>query len=164
MARKVSAVFSGVLRGKTVAVLGLTFKPNTDDVREAPALPLITALQDMGAWVRAFDPAGMKQAQNVLKDVTYCDSAYDSAENADALVIATEWEQFRALDFERLRDLMACPVVVDLRNVYRPEEMHRYGFAYAGVGRPLAAPEFADDPLLERLISVAKDRANEPSL
>ena len=162
MARKVSAVFSGVLRGKTVAVLGLTFKPNTDDVREAPALPLITALQDMGARVRAFDPAGMKRAQTLLKDVTYCDSAYDCAENADALVIATEWEQFRALDLEHLRDLMACPVVVDLRNVYRPEEMHRYGFAYAGVGRPLAAPTFADDPLLGRLASLAKERANEP--
>jgi UDPglucose 6-dehydrogenase len=148
MARKVSAVFSGVLRGRTVAVLGLTFKPNTDDVREAPSLPLITALQDMGARVRAFDPAGMKRAQTLLKDVTYCDSAYDCVENVDVLVIATEWEQFRALDLERLRDLMACPVVVDLRNVYRPEEMHRYGFAYAGVGRPLAAPAFAHDPLL----------------
>jgi UDPglucose 6-dehydrogenase len=148
MARKVSAVFCGVLRGKTVAVLGLTFKPNTDDVREAPSLPLITALQDMGARVRAFDPAGMKRAQTLLEDVTYCDSAYDCAENADALVIVTEWEQFRALELERLRDLMACPVVVDLRNVYQPEEMHRYGFAYAGVGRPLAAPEFAHDLLL----------------
>jgi hypothetical protein len=90
----------------------------------------------------------MKRAQTLLKDVTYCDSAYDCVENVDVLVIATEWEQFRALDLERLRDLMACPVVVDLRNVYRPEEMHRYGFAYAGVGRPLAAPAFAHDPLL----------------
>ena len=120
MARKVSTIFSGALRGKTVAVLGLTFKPNTDDMREAPSLALITALQDMGAWVRAFDPVGMNQAQAFLKNVTYCDDAYDCAEAADALVIATEWEQFRALDLERLRDLMACPVVVDLRNIYRP--------------------------------------------
>src|SRR5277367_149949 len=136
MARKVSAMFSGALRGKTIAVLGLTFKPNTDDMREAPSLALITALQDMGARVRAFDPAGMRQTQTLLKDVVYCEDAYDCAEAADALVIATEWEQFRALDLERLRDLMACPVVVDLRNIYRPEDMNRLGFAYACVGRP----------------------------
>jgi UDPglucose 6-dehydrogenase len=164
MARKVSAMFAGGLRGKTVAVLGLTFKPNTDDMREAPSLALITALQDMGARVRAFDPAGMRQAQTLLKDVVYCEDAYDCAEAADALVIATEWEQFRALDLERLRDLMACPVVVDLRNVYRPEEISRYGFAYAGVGRSLAAPGFTDDGPLDRLLSLARIRASVPSL
>jgi UDPglucose 6-dehydrogenase len=153
MARKVSAMFSGVLRGRTVAVLGLTFKPNTDDMREAPSLALITALQDIGARVRAYDPAGMGHAQALLADVAYCENAYDCAEGADALVIATEWEQFRALDLERLRDLMACPVVVDLRNVYRPEEMQRHGFAYACVGRSLPAPTFADDASLERLLS-----------
>jgi UDPglucose 6-dehydrogenase len=153
MARKVSAMFSGVLRGRTVAVLGLTFKPNTDDMREAPSLALITALQDIGARVRAYDPAGMGQAQALLADVAYCENAYDCAEGADALVIATEWEQFRALDIERLRDLMACPVVVDLRNVYRPEEMQRQGFAYACVGRSLPAPTFTDDTSLERLLS-----------
>jgi UDPglucose 6-dehydrogenase len=153
MARKVSAMFSGLLRGRTVAVLGLTFKPNTDDMREAPSLALITALQDIGARVRAYDPAGMGQAQALLADVAYCENAYDCAEGADALVIATEWEQFRALDLERLRDLMACPVVVDLRNVYRPEEMQRQGFAYACVGRSLPAPTFTDDTSLERLLS-----------
>jgi UDPglucose 6-dehydrogenase len=153
MARKVSAMFSGLLRGRTVAVLGLTFKPNTDDMREAPSLALITALQDIGARVRAYDPAGMGQAQALLADVAYCENAYDCAEGADALVIATEWEQFRALDLERLRDLMACPVVVDLRNVYRPEEMQRQGFAYACVGRSLPAPTFTDDASLERLLS-----------
>jgi UDPglucose 6-dehydrogenase len=137
MARKVSAMFAGALRGKTVAVLGLTFKPNTDDMREAPSIALITALQDMGAVVRAFDPAGMTQAQACLENVIYFNGAYECAENADALVIATEWEQFRALDLDRLRDLMACPIVIDLRNIYRPEEMHRRGFAYACVGRPL---------------------------
>src|SRR5271156_3812564 len=135
MARKVSAMFGGALRGRTVAVLGLTFKPNTDDMREAPWLALITALQDMGARVRAYDPVGMKQAQTLLDNVVYCESAYDCAEAADALVIATEWEQFRALDLDRLRDLMACPIVIDLRNIYRPEEMHRSGFAYACVGK-----------------------------
>ena len=135
MARKVSAVFGGTLRGKTVAVLGLTFKPNTDDMREAPSISLITALQDMGARVQVFDPAGMEQAKAVLAGVDYCDSAYACADGADALVIATEWEQFRALDLERLRDLMACPVIIDLRNIYRPDDMSRHGFAYASVGR-----------------------------
>jgi UDPglucose 6-dehydrogenase len=150
MARKVSAVFSGALRGKTVSVLGLTFKPNTDDMREAPSIALITALQDMGARVRAFDPAGMNQAKAVLKNVTYCDDAYDCAEAADALVIATEWEQFRALDLDRLRDLMACPVVVDLRNIYHPEDMNRRGFAYACVGRSLKVPGFREQDVSPR--------------
>jgi UDPglucose 6-dehydrogenase len=135
MARKVSISFAGVLRGKTVAVLGLTFKPNTDDVREAPSIPLITALQDMGAKVRVYDPVGMEQARQVLVDVTYCRGPYDCVEEADAVVIVTEWEQFRALDMERLRDLMACPVVVDLRNIYRPEEMKKHCFAYTSIGR-----------------------------
>ena len=135
MARKVSAAFAGVLRGKTVAVLGLTFKPNTDDMREAPSIPLIIALQDMGAKVRVHDPVGMRQAKHVLTDVTYCDGPYDCVEDADAAVIVTEWEQFRALDFDRLRDLMACPVIVDLRNIYSPEDMVRHGFAYTSVGR-----------------------------
>ena len=149
MARKVSAMFSGTLRGKTIAVLGLTFKPNTDDMREAPSLALVTALQDRGARVRAFDPAGMNQAQDILNDVVYCKDAYDCAEAADALVIVTEWEQFRALDLERLRGLMSCPVVVDLRNIYKLEEMHRHGFAYAGVGRSLMAPALTRDALRE---------------
>ena len=100
MARKVAAAFGGNLRGKTVAVLGLTFKPNTDDMREAPSIPLITALQDLGANVRAYDPAGMDQAKLALPDVTYCDGPYSCAEDADALVIVTEWEQFRALDLD----------------------------------------------------------------
>jgi len=135
MARKVSAAFGGTLRGKTVAVLGLTFKPNTDDMREAPSIPLITALQDMGAKVRAHDPEGMEQAKKELPDVAFCDGPYACAENADALVIVTEWEQFRALDLERLRDTMAAPVMIDLRNIYRPEEMAKLGFIYESVGR-----------------------------
>jgi UDPglucose 6-dehydrogenase len=135
MARKVSSAFAGVMRGKTVAVLGLTFKPNTDDMREAPSIPLITALQDMGAAVRVYDPVGMEQARLVLADVTYCKGPYDCVEEADAVVIVTEWEQFRALDLERVRDLMACPVMVDLRNVYRPDEMKQHGFVYTCIGR-----------------------------
>jgi len=136
MARKVAAALGGELRGKTVAILGLTFKPNTDDMREAPSVPLITALQDMGAKVRVYDPVGMEQAKSLIGNVAFCKDAYSCAESASALVIVTEWEQFRALDFERLKTVMAQPVLVDLRNVYRPEEVVRHGFIYEGVGRP----------------------------
>jgi UDPglucose 6-dehydrogenase len=135
MARKVSSIFSGVLRGKTVAILGLTFKPNTDDMREAPSIPLIMALQDMGATVRAYDPVGMEQAKNFVSDVAFCQGPYECVEDVDVAVIVTEWEQFRALDLARMRDLMACPVVIDLRNVYRPEDMKKAGFAYTCIGR-----------------------------
>jgi len=139
MARKVAAALGGNIRGKRIAVLGLTFKPNTDDMREAPSIALITALHDLGASVRAYDPAGMEQARAVVPgEVTYCDSAYACAEGADALVIVTEWEQFRALDLARLKQIMAQPVVVDLRNVYRPDDMARHGFTYVSVGRPPA--------------------------
>jgi UDPglucose 6-dehydrogenase len=135
MARKVSAALAGDVRGKTIAILGLTFKPNTDDMREAPSIPLITALQDMGAKVRAYDPVGMEQAKSLVSNVTFCDDAYSCAKGAAALVIVTEWEQFRALDFDRLKTVMAQPVLVDLRNVYRPDEMTRRGFSYEGIGR-----------------------------
>jgi UDPglucose 6-dehydrogenase len=135
MARKVVAALDGSVRGKTVAVLGLTFKPNTDDTRDSPAIPLITALQDMGATVRGYDPAGMEQAKPLLPTVTYCNSAYSAADGADAVVIATEWEQFRALDLLRLKGVMAQPVIVDLRNIYRPEEMQRANFRYLAIGR-----------------------------
>src|SRR5471030_740604 len=118
MARKVANALGGELRGKTVAVLGLTFKPNTDDMRDSPSIPLVTALQDMGAKVRAFDPVGMEQAKPFMKDVTFCNDAYVCAEGASALVIVTEWEQFRALDFKRLKTIMERPVLVDLRNIY----------------------------------------------
>jgi UDPglucose 6-dehydrogenase len=135
MARKVAHALGGEVRGKTIGVLGLTFKPNTDDMRESPSIPLITALQDMGATVQAFDPAGMEQAKSMLGKVTFCDDAYSCAEGASALVICTEWEQFRALDFDRLKSVMERPVLVDLRNIYRPEEAARAGFYYEGVGR-----------------------------
>src|SRR3984885_7148409 len=135
MARKVVTALDGSIRGKTIAVLGLTFKPNTDDTRDSPAIPLITAQHDLGATVRCYDPAGMEQAKLQLPDVTYCDSAYSAAENADAVVIATEWEQFRALDLKQLRRIMAQPVIVDLRNIYRSEEMRRAKFRYVGIGR-----------------------------
>jgi UDPglucose 6-dehydrogenase len=135
MARKVVAALDGSVRGKTVAVLGLTFKPNTDDTRDSPAIPLITALQDQGATVRAYDPAGMEQAKPQLQTVHYCNGAYVAAEGAHAIVIATEWEQFRALDLDRLKSVMAQPVIVDLRNIYRADEMKRAKFKYVAVGR-----------------------------
>jgi UDPglucose 6-dehydrogenase len=135
MARKVASVFGGTLRGKTVSLLGLTFKPNTDDMRESPSIPLVTALQDLGANIRAYDPEGMEQARSELSNITYCDGPYSCAEGADALVIVTEWEQFRALDLSRLKREMACPVIVDLRNIYRPEEVSAHGFRYESIGR-----------------------------
>jgi len=136
MARKVAAAV-GNLRGKTIAILGLTFKPNTDDMREAPSVPLVTALQDFGARVRAYDPVGIEQARSVLQNVTFCDGPYACAEGAHAVVIVTEWEQFRALDLDRLKAVMAAPVVIDLRNIYRPEEMVGRGFIYESVGRSM---------------------------
>lgn len=136
MARKVANAFGGNLRGKSVAVLGMTFKPNTDDMRDAPSIPLITALQDMGAIVNAFDPVGMEQAKKVLEGVIFCDDAYTCAKGAHALVIVTEWEQFRALDLKEMAAIMATPVIVDLRNIYSPDEVSRNGFLYCGVGRP----------------------------
>jgi UDPglucose 6-dehydrogenase len=135
MARKVVAALGGSVRGKTIGVLGLAFKPNTDDTRDSPAIPLITALQDLGATVRAYDPAGMEQAKPALPAIHYCGSAYAAAEGAAALVIATEWEQFRALDLARLKSVMAQPVIVDLRNIYRIDEMKRAAFRYVAVGR-----------------------------
>src|SRR5205807_2632140 len=135
MARKVSSAFAGMLRGKTVAVLGLTFKPNTDDMREAPSIALITALQDAGAKVRAYDPEGMKQARAGLENVEYAEHAYACIDGADALVIVTEWDAFRALDLDRVKSLLKRPIVVDLRNIYRPQDMARHGLAYVCVGR-----------------------------
>jgi UDPglucose 6-dehydrogenase len=135
MARKVAAVCGGSVRGKTVAVLGLTFKPNTDDMRDAPALSLIAALQDQGARVRAYDPEGMEQARPLLQDIAFTSDPYACAEGADVLVIVTEWDAFRALDLTRLKTLMTAPVMVDLRNVYKPEDMRKQGWTYASVGR-----------------------------
>jgi UDPglucose 6-dehydrogenase len=140
MARKVAAAMGGNVRGKAVAVLGLTFKHSTDDMRDAPSIAIIAALQDMGAVVRAYDPAGMEQAKAVLSNVSYHDNAYACAEGADAVVIVTEWEQFRALDLARLRKLMANPVIVDLRNIYQQDQVTKAGFRYLGVGRASASP------------------------
>ncbi len=135
MVKKVVAACGGSLRGKAVAVLGLTFKPNTDDMRDAPALALIAALQDGGARVRAYDPEGMEAARGMVQDVAFAPDPYACAESADALVIVTEWDAFRALDLSRIKALMRTPVLIDLRNVYPPEEVRRHGYTHVGVGR-----------------------------
>jgi UDPglucose 6-dehydrogenase len=134
MAGKVADALEGELRGKTVGVLGLTFKPNTDDMRDAPSLDIIPALQAMGATVQAFDPEG-HEARQMLRDVEFKANAYDAVEGADAVVIITEWDQFRALDLDRVKLLMKTPTVIDLRNIYRPDDMKARGFRYSSVGR-----------------------------
>jgi len=135
MASRVIAAAGGSLRGKTVGVLGVAFKPNTDDMRDAPSLAIVPALQDAGANVRAFDPAAMHEAKPLLPGVTWCDDAYDVAQGADVLVLITEWNEFRALDLSRIAAAMTSPVLVDLRNVYRPADVRAAGFHYSSIGR-----------------------------
>jgi UDPglucose 6-dehydrogenase len=135
MAQKIIEALDGNVKGKTIAVLGLTFKPNTDDMRDAPALEIVPTLQAEGARVRAFDPEGMNEAKHMLKDVTFASGPYDCVQGADAVVMITEWDQFRALDFERIKDALKAPVVIDLRNIYRPEDMRAKGFQYVSIGR-----------------------------
>ncbi len=136
MAERVIAACDGSLAGKTVAVLGVTFKPNTDDMRDSPSLDIIPAMQKAGAKIRAFDPEGMDEARELLADVQWCDEAYATMEGADALVIITEWNAFRGLDFERIKSLLNKPVMVDLRNIYNPDEMAAAGIDYHCLGRP----------------------------
>jgi len=135
MAQKIIEAVGGNVAGKTIAVLGLTFKPNTDDMRDAPALEIVPTLQAEGAKVRAFDPEGMNEAKHMLKDVQFATGPYDCVQNADAVVIITEWDQFRALDLDRIKDALKTPILIDLRNIYRPEEMKAKGFKYVSVGR-----------------------------
>jgi len=135
MADKIVAACGGSVAGKTIGVLGLTFKPNTDDMRESPSLTIVPALQAAGATIRAFDPAGMAEAKRLLDDVVWCEDAYDAAMGADALVIITEWNAFRALDLARVKSIMSAPLLIDLRNVYEPDDVARAGFAYFCVGR-----------------------------
>lgn len=135
MGRKVIAACGGSVRGKKLAILGLTFKPNTDDMRDAPSISIIQALLDGGAAVHAYDPEGMEAASAVLGPVTFGTDPYQVAESADAIVIVTEWDEFRALDFKRLKQIVKDPTIVDLRNVYPPSEVTKHGFQYAGIGR-----------------------------
>ncbi len=134
MARKVVSAVGGSVRGKTVALLGLTFKPDTDDMRDAPSLSIISGLQDAGAKVVAYDPEGIEQAKPLLEGVTYAEDAYACATDADVLVLVTEWRAFRALDLPRLKTLMRAPVMVDLRNIYSTAEAEKHNFKYTGVG------------------------------
>ena len=137
MAAKIVEHCGGSIAGKTIAVLGLTFKPNTDDMRDAPSLDIIPALIEAGATVRAYDPEGLDEAKKLLDGVAWCEGAYEALEGADALVIITEWNAFRALDLARVKELMKAPVMVDLRNIYDPREMAAAGFDYTGIGRPM---------------------------
>ena len=121
--------------GKTVGVLGLAFKPETDDMRDSPTIPLIKGLQKRGAKIRAYDPEAMENAKKIFDAVTYCSDAYETAEGADALIIATEWNEFRALKLERVKKLLRAPLIIDLRNVYDPQRMKAEGFTYICVGR-----------------------------
>ncbi len=140
MAEKITAACGGSVAGKTIAVLGLTFKPNTDDMRDAPSVSIIPALEEAGAVVRAFDPEGMEEAKKMLPKVIYCTDAYDTMKGADALVLLTEWNQFRNLDLPRAKSLLKSPILIDLRNVYTPADVKAAGFRYTSIGRPDEAP------------------------
>lgn len=136
MADRIIDACQGTVDGKTVAILGLTFKPNTDDMRDSPSLDIVPALIRAGALVRAYDPEGMSEAQKLMPDVTYCSSAYHAMSGADILAIVTEWNEFRSLDLNRVRGLLSAPILVDLRNIYSPDDMAQAGFVYHCVGRP----------------------------
>lgn len=136
MAQKVIAAMGGDVSGKTIGILGLAFKQNTDDMRDAPSLDIVPALVAAGATIKAFDPEAMEEAKHLLDGISYGENAYQAVDDADAMVILTEWDQFRALDFERIKGAMSGDVVVDLRNIYSPEDMAKRGFAYTSIGRP----------------------------
>jgi UDPglucose 6-dehydrogenase len=135
MVDKVRSALDGELRGRTVALLGLSFKPETDDMRDAPSVEIVRGLVEGEAHVRAYDPVAMPNASKLMPELTLCKDAYEACEGADAMVLVTEWNQFRMLDLDRVRRLLRQPVVVDLRNVYKPEPMRSAGFRYVSVGR-----------------------------
>ena len=136
MGRRVIAAAGGSVEDKKIALLGLTFKPNTDDMRDSPSIDIVRVLQDHGATISAFDPEGRHQAEKLLDGVDFAEDAYAAMDGADALVLVTEWNEFRALDLDRVKSLLAAPVIVDLRNIYRPEQMRARGFQYSSIGRP----------------------------
>ena len=136
MAERIIAACGGSVAGRSLAILGVTFKPNTDDMRDAPSLDILPALQAAGARLRVFDPEGMEEAAKLLPGIEWCHDAYDALDGAGAMALLTEWNEFRALDLGRMRQLMKGNVVVDLRNVYSPDEMASAGFAYTSIGRP----------------------------
>src|SRR5438876_3589272 len=148
MAEKIVKACGGSVAGKTLAVLGLTFKPNTDDMREAPSLTILPALQEAGAEVRAFDPEGIDEARPLLPGITFSLTAYEAMDGADAVVLLTEWNEFRALDLERVKRLLRSPTLIDLRNVYKPAEMAAAGFFYFSIGRKSVEPARAEQRVL----------------
>ena len=135
MTKRIISACGGNVRGKTIALLGLAFKLNTDDMRDAPSIAVVTALEDSGAKVRAYDPKAMEQARQIMPNVTFCKDAYDCAAGAQAIVMMTEWDEFRALDLPRIKKAMASPTMIDLRNIYRPGDVRKHGFTYASIGR-----------------------------
>ena len=141
MAGRIIAACGGDVAGRVIAILGVTFKPKTDDMREAPSLEIIPALQAAGARIRAYDPEGMTEARDLLPGVIWCENAYDALTGVDAVTLLTEWNEFRSLDLERVKMQMSTPVMVDLRNVYNPAEMKAAGFTYSCIGRPVPVPE-----------------------
>jgi UDPglucose 6-dehydrogenase len=151
MADRIVAACGGSVTGKTIAVLGLTFKPNTDDMRESPSLSILPPLIEAGATIRAFDPEGMAESKKLLPGLDYCDDAYDTMIDADALVLLTEWNEFRALDLARIKQLLRQPIIVDLRNIYQPQEMTEAGFIYHSVGRAASEPPTGLSPNLRAI-------------
>lgn len=140
MAHRINDMLGRDGHGKNVAILGVTFKPDTDDMRESPSLAIIPALQEMGMNIKAYDPAGMEEAAKMMDDITWCNDAYDAANNADIIVILTEWNEFRSLDLSRLKEVMKTPNMADFRNIYEPEEVSAAGFTYTSIGRPETSP------------------------
>jgi len=140
MAERIIQACGGSVKGKTIAVLGLTFKPNTDDMRDSPSLAIVPALLQAGATVRAFDPEGTEEAKKLLTGITFCAGSYEAMEGAHALVLITEWNEFRALDLDRVKSLLKTPTIIDLRNIYKPADMAEAGFHYFSIGRRAAAP------------------------
>jgi len=136
MAKRITAACGGTVEGKTLAALGLTYKPNTDDMRDSPSLTFLPMLCDAGATIRAFDPEGMGEAEKLIPELDYCEDAYQAMEGADALILITEWNEFRGLDLVRVKQLLRQPLVIDLRNIYKPEEMLAAGLVYHSIGRP----------------------------
>ncbi len=150
MAARIMRHCGGSVADKTIAILGLAFKPNTDDMRDSPSLAIVPRLKEAGATIRVFDPESMTEAKKLLSDVTYCANAYEAMDGADALVIVTEWNEFRALDLGRVKSLLRSPTVIDLRNIYRPADMAKAGFYYFSIGRRPVEPSEAKDRLRSR--------------
>jgi len=151
MAERIAAACGGSVEGLTLAALGLTYKPNTDDMRDSPSLTFLPVLCDAGATVRAFDPEGMAEAKKLMPELDYCDDAYQAIDGADALILITEWNEFRGLDLDRVKQLLRQPLVIDLRNIYKPEEMLAAGLVYHSIGRPSGVPNTREPTALRAI-------------